>query len=277
MLVAILVNAGCTSAADAFSSDVHDGATPLGVMSFLDAGSGAATDCDRGTFGVASDASVTPLHGSATVELDVSSANEIIRLETTLGVPGEPSPRGTSFVWPGLQPLGAGPPIGDGVLQTVLTWGATCAPEAPLDPYASWWVSPEYVNPGLDAGPLAGCRGGGGQSVGAGEALHVVLERGGTTWSERVTDQQSGRSSIFAVDLGGQPQRRALFAIEQRDGATPLVASFGETRITFLGPEPVACQPAARGERDVFSVPRSSRDGRTCCIDRIELTAAGAL
>ena len=49
-----------------------------------------------------------------------------------------------ALLWPGLQPDGPGAndqPLDNGVLQPVLTWGPTCAPNAPDgDPYGSWWI-----------------------------------------------------------------------------------------------------------------------------------------
>jgi len=241
-----------------------------------DGGATRLHECDSGPFGEASDARVTPVHGVATLELGVGDGNEITALETTLAVPVMPSPIGTSFIWPGLQPSPSAGGPGAGVLQTVLTFGPTCAPHAPADPYASWWVSPEYVNPDVDAGRNPGCQGGEGIAVAEGVALHLVIRKRGSAWTESINDQGTGRTESFDFDLGGQTQRRALFAIERRDGASPTSAVFTETRITFAQPEPAACQPAARGVRDTFSVPRASVDGRTCCIDRVELVGDDA-
>jgi hypothetical protein len=244
---------------------------------------GAASDAEPsaedgcgGPFGEASDGSVTPVQGTATVQLQVSGDNEIRSLETTLTVPAKPNRAGTVFVWPGLQPTSGLAPVGDGVLQAVLTWGPTCAPRAPASPYESWWISGEYVNPGADVATYGGCRGGDGALVGVGDVLVVTLRRDGTTWSERIVDASDGRATTFTIDLAGQPQRRALFAIEERDGASPTSAVFSDTRVTFDAPEPGACQPAARGARDAFSVPHASADGRRCCIARIALVSDGA-
>jgi hypothetical protein len=230
--------------------------------------------CDGGAFGEASDGTRTPVFGAATVELDVSAQNEILELETTLRVPRRPSPMGTFFVWPGLQPLPGGrayQPVGNGVLQTVLTWGATCAPGAPEDPYAGWWISAEYVNVNSAVDALAGCSGGDGVLVDEDDTLHIVMKRDGTGFAEHVVNERSGAASDHDVDLREQAQGRALFAIERRDTNAALGAVFTATRITFASPEPAACQPAARGAGDSFSVPYASRDGTTCCIDRITL------
>jgi hypothetical protein len=271
--IALVGSVRCASGRDGMSGGGPDRSPPQ--ASARDAGT-TGSACEGGFLGEASDASVTPLHGSATVEFGVSGRNEILMLETTLTVPGKSPANGTSFIWPGLQPQPAVAPVGGGVLQTVLTWGATCAPHAPSDPYESWWLSAEYVNPGAAAGPYAGCRGGEGASVDEGDALDVVMRRDGTRWVEEVVDRDNGRTATFDIDLAGQPQRRALFVIEQRDGASALNAVFSATRITFAEPSPAACQPAARGAHDAFSVPRVSPDGRTCCIERIALSSDGA-
>jgi len=52
--------------------------------------------------------------------------------------------------WIGLSPWGhCLHPINYGVLQPVLTYGATCVKYQPPDPY-QWWISGQYVNTNLD-------------------------------------------------------------------------------------------------------------------------------
>ncbi|CAF1406519.1 unnamed protein product [Adineta steineri] len=69
------------------------------------------------------------------VDLIVPSTTPQINNETTL------------FIWPGLSPWGHDfEPIGNGVLQPVLTYGSSCAPnQNDIDPY-QWWISAQYVN-----------------------------------------------------------------------------------------------------------------------------------
>ena len=72
-----------------------------------------------------------PGYGGVQVKMPV--ATQIVALSTVLTVPAKPPASGTLFLWPGLQPLPGGAnfnPIGNGVLQPVLTWGGTCAPTA---------------------------------------------------------------------------------------------------------------------------------------------------
>ena len=137
-------------------------------------GATASSPCAGGTTGKASDATgamSTPVNGYGDVEFDISTQTQIVGLHTTLTVPAKPPASGTLFLWPGLQPLPGGKnydPIGNGVLQPVLTWGGTCAPTAP-NSYASWWISAQYVNTyGTDQG-YTGCHGGQGMDVAVGD------------------------------------------------------------------------------------------------------------
>ena len=99
-----------------------------------------------------------------------AAGNEIVSLTTKLVVPTKPpNPvdpaglHGTVFLWPGLQPRPDDPnywPIGNGVLQPVLTWGPSCAPgDRPKDEL-SWWISAQYVNTRGNYMGYQGCYGG---------------------------------------------------------------------------------------------------------------------
>ncbi|WP_437835581.1 hypothetical protein [Sorangium sp. So ce1153] len=246
---------------------------------------GDADPCAGGTVGAASDsaASDTHVNGFGFVELDVSTQNQIIALETTLTVPPSPPASGTLFLWPGLQPSPGGhnyDVLDNGVLQPVLTWGPTCAPTSPVDPYASWWVSAQYVNTFIiPASPFydtySGCRGGQGMDVAVATQLKISMSLSGTTWNQIVTDAQTGASVSFSLDMLEQAQHRALFVIE--DYARPPVSDvvFTSTILKFASPEADACQAQWRGESDYFAAPVASRDGLHCCISRIILRAEG--
>jgi hypothetical protein len=76
-----------------------------------------------------------------------------VSLVTTLKVPQYPSKPISEgkvlFLWPGLQPSEKGShfePIGNGVLQPVLTYGVSCAPTQQPKAFSSWWISAQYVN-----------------------------------------------------------------------------------------------------------------------------------
>ncbi|MGD0674873.1 MAG: hypothetical protein ABSC94_05605 [Polyangiaceae bacterium] len=219
----------------------------------------------------------TPVRGYGTVEFSASTKTQIVGLETTLTVPATPPPSGTLFLWPGLQPLGGGQnydPIGNGVLQSVLTWGGTCAPTAP-NTYASWWISGQYVNTYGSYAGYTGCHGGQGMDVQVGDALRITMTVQGTVWNQVVADQQTGRTATFNIDMLGQAQDWALFIIEEH-GQNPVSdVVFTSTTLTFADADPSACQPSARGTNDYFSAPVTSIDGTQCCVSRIILRAQG--
>jgi hypothetical protein len=242
--------------------------------------SGGAAGCSGGMAGLASDAngtSSTRVSSYGTVEFNISTKNQVVALRTTLTVPPKPPASGTLFLWPGLQPLPGGQnydPIGNGVLQPVLTWGGTCAPGAPNN-YDSWWISGQYVNPTGPAGHT-GCMGGSGTDVAVGDKLDIAMSLSGTVWTQLVTDEESGGTSTFSIDMLGQAQNWAIFRIEMPDGIKPVSdVVFTSTMLTFAEPDEADCQPSVRGYDDYFSTPQSSGDGASCCVSRIILRAQG--
>lgn len=85
--------------------------------------------------------------GFTGVYFNIPSSNLITYMQVEMTVPPKPNPGGAVFVWPGLQPGGANyQPIGNGVLQSVLTWGKSCAPTSQPPAYSTWWISAQYVN-----------------------------------------------------------------------------------------------------------------------------------
>ncbi len=243
-------------------------------------GASAASPCAGGTVGVASDAmgaKSTPVSSYGMVEFNVSTQTQIVALRTTLTVPAKPPPSGTLFLWPGLQPLPGGKnynPIGNGVLQPVLTWGGTCAPTAPST-YDSWWISAQYVNTyGSDPGHT-GCLGGQGMDVAVGDALDIAMTLSGTSWNQTVVDRQSGHTATFDIDMAGQAQDWGIFTIES-DGSEPISdVIFTDTTLTLAAADGAACQPSTRGQDDYFSAPQISMDGKTCCVSKLILRAQG--
>ncbi len=211
------------------------------------------------------------------VEIAASSKNQILSLTTTLAVPVKPTENsGTLFLWPGLQPGGANyDPIDNGVLQPVLTRGPTCAPNAPKNAYASWWISAQYVNTfGSDAG-YTGCLGGNGMNVQVGDELAMVMTLNGTVWHQAITDSVSQESVSYDIDMLGQAQNYAEFVIEMYTENPAADVVFTATTVTFADSEAAACQPTVRGIDDFFTNPKASPDGKQCTIDRIVLRAQG--
>jgi hypothetical protein len=211
------------------------------------------------------------------VELRVSPDNQIIALRTILTVPASPAPNsGTLFLSPGLQPGGQSyEPIDNGVLEPVLTWGASCAPNSPTQGFTSWWIAGQYVNTYGNYAGYTGCHGGDGMTVQVGDPLSIHLLLDGTVWHQTVENLRDGTSVGFDFDMLGQFQNYAHFWLDPASVQPVEDAIFSSTTIQFAEPEPAACQPAVRGTNDFFSNPRASADGTQCSIDRIVLRANG--
>jgi hypothetical protein len=226
----------------------------------------------------------TQVNGYGAISTFTSAQNQIVALDTTLTVPTQPAASGTLFLWPGLQPDGPGSndlPLNNGVLQPVLTWGPTCAPNSPGgDPYGSWWVSAQYVNTYLaktspDYADYGGCHGGPGMDVEVGDNLDISMILSGTNWVQTVTDARSGASVTYTIDMLGQEQDIAEFVIEGDSQEPVSDVIFTSTTLTFASSEPSACQPHVRGNNDYFSAPQASSDGLHCCIQKLILRAQG--
>jgi hypothetical protein len=241
----------------------------------------ADLDCGEGGFlGTASNAGAIPAaRGSGSVTFNISAGNQVLRMQTTLEVPAKPKASGTVFLWPGLQALQGDDfqPVGNGVLQPVLTWGASCAPGSPSSMiYSDWWISSQYVNLESSDAAHRGCQGGKMMRAAVGDFLDIDMSLTDTIWSQVVTDTRTGEMVDFDIDMLKQPQRWAIFEIELPTSAKPVSdVVFTNTVITLAKPEPKACQPSSHGTSDYFSAPIGSSDGLRCCIARIVLRAGG--
>jgi hypothetical protein len=229
---------------------------------------------------VASDASGgTHPSGYGAVEFQTSTSNQIVALQTTLLAPSRPTSSTTLYVWPGLEPLPSAPkfnPIGQGVLQPVLTWGSSCGMSS-ANPNG-WWISALYVNPYTLDQAYYGCLGGKPIDVQVGDQLDITMSLKGTMWSQVVVDRQSGQTTSYDIDMMGQAQPWALFHIEQPSQNRPTSdVTFTATTLTFAMPEPMACQPTKRGTNDYFPAPQISADGTKCCLSRIILRSQGVM
>ncbi len=221
--------------------------------------------------------------GYGFVRLAVSSSNQIVAFNTTLTVPTEPPASGTLFLWPGLQPNTGGAnynTLNNGVLQPVLTWGPTCAPNAPSNSFASWWISAQYVNTYITSSSpnyaaYNGCHGGPGMDVAVGDNLQITMTLSGTSWDQVITDTRTGESVSYTIDMLGQAQNLAEFVIED-DGQAPVSdVIFTSTTLTFASAQASACQPIQLGTNDYFSAPQASTNGLQCCISKVILRAQG--
>jgi hypothetical protein len=239
-------------------------------------GGGHAGTGTGGTAGMGPPAPGGRISGYGTVLFQANSKNQMVRLQTTMVVPLEPPPSGTLFLWPGLQPDGANfLPIDNGVLQPVLTWGASCAPGNQPRAYSTWWISGQYVNTnGSDPG-YTGCKGGAVMPVGVGDTLTMDMALAGTVWTQTVTDQETGQKVTYSIDMLGQAQNLAYFVIEEYSSAPVSEVIFTDNVISYGSADTADCKLAMRGQTDYVSVPVASSDGRTCSIAEIILRAQG--
>jgi uncharacterized protein (TIGR03437 family) len=209
--------------------------------------------------------------------------NQIVRLQTSLTVPPFPPIPSASgavlFLWPGLDP-GTNSvnllPINDGVLQPVLTWGDSCAPTSQPTAFSSWWISAQYVNTiGNDPG-YTGCFSGNSMLVAPGDVLLLDMELDANSglWTQTVTDSNTKQSVTFSMNMEGQGQNWAYFAIEEWYGATissPVI--FSNTTITFQSVDTGSCS-VAQGQNNAYIMtpPTLQTSGLQCFIGSIVLT-----
>lgn len=254
------------------ASDEAAGREPLAQVS------GRSDECGAVPASLVADRSGKRSGSSGSSEYWASAPNYFTALHTKLTVPPKPPATGTLFLWPGLQPLGSSKnfaPIGNGVLQPVLTWGPTCAPNAPARSYDSWWISAVYVNVTTSLPAYRDCHGGPGMNVNVGDVLDITMTLEGTAWKQQVKNLSNGRSVSYSLDLRGQDQMRAIFDIELVSRTKPVSdVVFTETSLTYAQPVR-SCAPSAQGANDFIARARISPDGKKCCIDKITLRASG--
>jgi hypothetical protein len=282
--------AGAAGSGGATSSVMDAGAvTEAGALDsglIADAGSptsdaGRTSICAGGMVGKDSDNTDTPpstlRREFAVVRYGTPAPNEILDLKTTLRVPKPPTSNQTLFIWPGLQSRNSDDPgrIGNGVLQPVLTWGGSCAPEQPSNTYDNWWISGMYVNVTTSAAGPTGCAGGDYLVGDLDDLIDIDMRIDGTDWIQTMTSQGTMETVDFTIDLKGQVQNVAMWIIEVPDGSSVRPADdviFSDSVLTFSSPVS-DCQPTQAGAADYFTAPVLSADGLHCCYDTIILRA----
>lgn len=215
---------------------------------------------------------------SGLVGYEVNAPAVFTRLRTTLAVPAEPAPNGQVYIWSGIQPTPSSTnlqPIGNGGLLPVLTWGPSCAPDAPPS-YSTWWIAPMYSNISSSDPQYSGCHTGTVVLAQPEQLIDIEIRLEGSEWVQSVVNRETMEASEFSIDLDGQAQGRAFFNIELQTNNKPTEdVVFTHTVLTMDASAPEACQPFLRGMNDYAAQPRISADGRHCCIDRIVLRAPG--
>lgn len=263
--------AGSKTSADA---GTPDGGAPMGEIN-------PTAVCTGGTPGMDSDAVTTTGQTSsrnfALVQYLVAAPNKISRFQTILVVPKRPTQSSALFIWPGLQHSGGADPggVGNGVLQSTLTWGPSCNPHAPDkgNDYLGWWISAMYVNLSSTVAGPGGCQGGTAMDLTPGVRLHIDFTVMGSEWTQSILNLTTKSRVNFAVDLKGQDQNWAIWDIETPGSARPAEDTvFEKSVLTFASPIG-SCQPTSASEIDYFSVPIRSPDGLNCCFEKMILKA----
>jgi uncharacterized protein (TIGR03437 family) len=214
----------------------------------------------------------------------VAPPNQIAGLQTSLTVPPFPpipSAAGAAlFLWPGLDPATISVnflPINNGVLQPVLSWGPSCAPTSQPKPFSSWWISAQYVNVFGDDPGYTGCFSGNSMLVNPGDVLLIDMALDATTsvWKQTVTDSNTNQSVTFSINMQGQGQNWAYFAMEAWYGATINVpVTFSNTLITFQSADTTGWCSISQGENNAYIMtpPTPQNSGTQCFISSIVLT-----
>jgi hypothetical protein len=262
--------AGGAAGAAAGSAGASGGAmVPPGSNNFVSV-------CEGGKVGMDSDAAKATLRDLdirreySGVKMLIRSPNAVLSFKTTLQVPKPPTQRQTLFVWPGLQSRdGAADPnrVGNGVLQPVLTWGPSCNPKLPADPYAGWWIAGMYVK--------TGCQGGDYLTTELGDLLEIDMFLKDEKWETTIRNVMMDKTVDFTMDLRGQVQNEVMWLTEVPDGSSIRPVDdviWTQNVLTFKEPEET-CQPNRIGSNDYFSAPILSPDGLHCCWDKIIMRA----
>jgi hypothetical protein len=217
-----------------------------------------------------------PPSDNGKVSFLAAAGNEIVSLSTKLVVPATlaepPNAHWTLFLWPGLQPRPDDAnywPIGNGVLQPVLSWGPSCAPG--VQQKGRWWISAQYVNTLGNYMGYQGCYGGLIMGVNPEDKLLISMSLFRSIWTQTILNLRTNESTGFHANLADQAQGIARFYIEPYDGAISPEAVFLETIIGFARPHPDNCRLDEHGPDDVVTASVPVDGGQSCYIEKIIL------
>jgi hypothetical protein len=217
-----------------------------------------------------------PPSDNGSVSFLAAAGNEIVSLSTKFVVPATlaepPNSHWVLFLWPGLQPRPDEAnywPIGNGVLQPVLTWGQSCAPG--VQPKGSWWISAQYVNTLGNYMGYQGCHGGPIIDVSPKDTLLISMSLFRSIWTQTILNLGTNKSTGFHVNLVDQAQGIARFYIEPYDGAISPEVAFLETTISFARPHLDNCRLDEHGPDDIVTAPVVVDGGQSCYVEKIVL------
>lgn len=208
----------------------------------------------------------------AGVTFSIPSNNRITHMQVQMTVPPKPAAaKGTLFLWPGLQPGGANyNPINNGVLQSVLTWGPSCAPIKQPPLYSTWWISGQYVNTFGSYPGYTGCHSGPEMPVHPGDVLTITFSLSEEVWTQTIYNNNTEQQVQFHINMLNQSQNYAIFSIEPYDRAV-----FGHSlyfhNIVIDFAKKLPSGPFIRESHAYVSPPILSNNNRTCTISEIIL------
>jgi hypothetical protein len=223
-------------------------------------------------------------NGNGNVSFLAAPGNEIVGVRTRLIVPVRPAkpqtpPHGTLFLWPGLQSRPEDTnfwPIGNGVLQSVLTWRPSCAPGDRPNDEDAWWISAQYVNTDGNYMNYQGCQGGWIMSASHRDTLLISMSLYRSIWTQTVLNLKTNKSVGFHASLADQAQGIARFKIEPWDGAMSPDLEFLETIIDFARPHSDNCRLDEKRHDDTVTAAILIDHGQSCYIEKMILRGSGA-
>lgn len=208
----------------------------------------------------------------AGVTLSIPSNNRITYMKVDMVVPPKPPAHGTLFLWPGLQPGGANyNPINNGVLQSVLTWGPSCAPISQPPRYSTWWISGQYVNTFGNYPGYTGCKSGPEMAVNPGDVLTIKYSLYQDVWTQTIYNHNTAQQVAYHINMLNQSQNYAIFSIEPYDNATLGGNSLYFHNIVIRFANQLPSGPSIRESHAYVSPPVLSNYNRTCKISEIIL------
>jgi len=155
----------------------------------------------------------------------------------------------TVFIWPGLQPDGPERkcfyPINNGVLQPVLTFGNSCAPDKPAD-VEQWWISGQYVNTDLDCKSVPDeflsvckdyfdCHGGQFVEVIPGNEIKTNMKYnpGDKSWMETIETDGLTRTYSIALDYCSEDSKHSTPVTREPQSQTNAILSIETDNYDF--------------------------------------------
>ena len=219
----------------------------------------------------------TYVTGYGSTQYFTDPTNSFTAVAMDMIVPPEPTATSSLFLTAALQPVAQSAsfqPIGSGVLESVLSWGGSCAQTVQPTNYSTWWVSGQYIGNGNDLNH-SGCLSGDALSVNVGDTLHIAMQLTGTVWLQTISDVNTGKSVTYSIDMLGQAQTELSLNVIRYNVAPAGDTVFENVQFTAAHPDAGFCVPSTMGVTDAASTGVLSSDSLTCKVAKLVLRAQG--